>query len=103
MGIPDAGHPARRAAARALGLTLGLAAVRAGSPWQDDPYRGAVSCTLFLALPLSAVLRDQVLAVLGLPAPLGTPGQLAQLVVVGAVLAAAVAFAIGVSLRPAGS
>ncbi len=63
------GHPSRPAAARALGGSIAVAAlftvwayvgtqvhaVRAGSPWQDDPYDALVSLTEFL-VPALAVL-----------------------------------------------
>jgi hypothetical protein len=67
------GHPARPAAARALSATVTVAVafsafavvttqakgIRAGSPWQDDPYDGVVSFTVFLvpALTLLIVAR----------------------------------------------
>ncbi len=64
------GHPARPAAARALGVSLVVAAlftvwayvgtqvqaVRAGSPWQDDPYDALVSLTEFLVPVLAALV-----------------------------------------------
>ena len=65
----SADHPARRAVALALWvsiagavaftvfalLTTRVRAIRAGSPWQDDPYDGVVSFTQFL-VPALAVL-----------------------------------------------
>jgi len=64
------GHPARPAAARALRVSLVVAAlftvwayvgtqvqaVRAGSPWQDDPYDALVSLTQFLVPVLAALV-----------------------------------------------
>jgi len=64
------GHPARQAAARALWVSIALAtlftvwayvgtqlhAVRAGSPWQDDPYDALVSLTEFLVPVLAALV-----------------------------------------------
>lgn len=64
------GHPARPAAARALGVSLVVAAlftvwafvgtqvqaVRAGSPWQDDPYDAVVSLTEFLVPVLAGLV-----------------------------------------------
>jgi hypothetical protein len=73
VDVIPVGHPARKAAGRALWLCLVLAAtftafawvstqiaaVRAGSPWQDDPYNGVVSFTEFLVPSLTclAVVR----------------------------------------------
>ncbi|HEX3781474.1 MAG TPA: hypothetical protein VHX38_17580 [Pseudonocardiaceae bacterium] len=64
------GHPARRAAAFAVAGSImsaliftgfafastQLPAVRAGSPWQDDPYVGMVSFTEFLVPTLAALI-----------------------------------------------
>lgn len=64
------GHPARPAAARALWVSVAVAslftvfayastqvhAVRAGSPWQNDPYDALVSLTEFLVPVLSALV-----------------------------------------------
>jgi len=64
------GHPSRPAAARALGGSIAVAAlftmwahlgtqvhaVRAGSPWQDDPYDALVSVTEFLVPVLAALV-----------------------------------------------
>ncbi len=64
-----AGHPARAAVRRAARDALAAAvlftafaevtshirAVRAGSPWQDDPYDAVVSFTLFLVPALAAL------------------------------------------------
>ncbi|MGH3768986.1 MAG: hypothetical protein ACRDTX_28205 [Pseudonocardiaceae bacterium] len=62
------GHPARPVATRALWVSIAVAGlftvlahvstrlhvVRAGSPWQDDPYDALVSLTEFLATALAA-------------------------------------------------
>ena len=64
------GHPARPVAARALWVSIAVAglftvfayastqvhAVRAGSPWQDDPYDALVSLTEFLVPVLAALV-----------------------------------------------
>ncbi|MEZ0094912.1 hypothetical protein [Streptacidiphilus sp. EB129] len=68
-GLLPADHPARPSAALALRFSLATAvvftvfayvttqlhAVRAGSPWQDDPYDAVVSFTLFLVPALAGL------------------------------------------------
>jgi hypothetical protein len=68
-------HPARPAVALALRVALAGAvvftafayvttqvrAVRAGSPWQDDPYVGVVSFTKFLVPTLAVLIAVRVL------------------------------------------
>ena len=68
--VVPAGHPARRAAAFAIGFSLLTSvlftvfgylttqdkAVQAVSPWHDDPYVGAVSFTEFLVPALAALI-----------------------------------------------
>jgi hypothetical protein len=98
------GHPARRAAASALWISAAGAclftafcwittqakAVRASSPWQDDPYDGVVSFTQFLVpalIVLTAVRatlwrRDE-------PQPLFRIHQLLRGALVATVLVAA--------------
>lgn len=69
INVLPVGHPARPAAARALavtavsailftvfaGVTTQVVAVRAVSPWQDDPYDAVVTFTMFFVPGLSAV------------------------------------------------
>jgi hypothetical protein len=75
IAMLPADHRARPAVAPALGLALAgavaftafayvttqIGAVRAGSPWQDDPYVGVVSFTEFLVPALAVLIAVRTL------------------------------------------
>lgn len=75
IAVMPVGHPGRPVAARALmatavgaalftafaAVTTQVAAVRAVSPWQDDPYDVVVTFTMFFVPALSAVAALRVL------------------------------------------
>lgn len=80
-------HPARLQVRRALWtcamastaftlfawLTTQAKTIRAGSPWQDDPYDGVVSFTQFLVPALTAMIAARAL-LLRAAAPSRCPG-----------------------------
>lgn len=98
-----AGHPARRPVAVALWSALGTAgvfvvfaflttqvrAVRAGSPWQDDPYDAVVSGTMFFVPVLAAaMLARMALCRAARPLPLFRVRQLLRAALAGTLLVA---------------
>ncbi|MFI6155527.1 hypothetical protein ACIBCA_22900 [Kitasatospora sp. NPDC051170] len=98
------GHPARSAAATALWtstaagtaftafayLTTQVRAVRAGSPWQDDPYDAVVTFTLFFVPLLGALGAGRMpLCRRDRPLPCHRVGQLLRTALVGTLLVGA--------------
>jgi hypothetical protein len=99
-----ADHRALPAVRAALGLSVAVGAafvvfgyvttqakgIRAASPWQDDPYDGVVSFTVFLVPAIIAVMLVRMSLLRGrLPQPLFRIDQLLTAAVVSSVLVAA--------------
>ena len=99
-----ADHPAHRCAVLALWFCLAVAiaftafacvttqvhAVRAGSPWQDDPYDGVVSFTMFLVPALAALATTRTaLYRRGTPQPVHRVDQLLRAAALSTALVAA--------------
>lgn len=119
-GVLPVGHPARHAAKLALWVsTIGAIAftvfadvttqdhaVRAGSPWQDDPYDVVVSFTLVLVPALTLLILARAwMCRRTIPVPVFRIGQLLRASILNAVLVAAtlatdwVAVALGADRR----
>ena len=104
MASLPVGHPGRPAAAWALSATVAVAVaftafavvtsqakgIRAGSPWQDDPYDGVVSFTVFLVPTLALlIVARAALNRRSAPAPVFRAEQLLRAALVCITLVAA--------------